>query len=285
MNTKDRLSQVLDGITASTIEVVDLTGSKVRCYDDSDVADLVAALSTNTSVTRLDLSLNAITDEGVSLIGDFLAHHQGPLRELALDSNKFSSAGLLRLVDHLPPSISRLDVSGNKLAAEGVGVLLVRALRRSQVQTLAVRDVGLTNEDINPFCEWISDPNCMLKSLEISGNEFSDDILDGLRRSLEFNTSLRHFNISNCRIFDMRPLLSERLLLNTGLSSFLASSAGKRFTTPELEQTLKENKQLYNPQLLSPMSQLKAIHTLELRNQRILYERRIAALEQQLAAK
>lgn len=285
MNTKDVLTVVLDGLVASSIEVVDLTGSKVRCYDDGDIAEISAAMQGNTSMTRLDLSLNSMSDEGAGVLSEALKGFTGPLRDLEVDSNKITAVGLMKLLNSLPSSLRRLDVSGNNLASDGIGMAITAALKGTALQSLIIRDVGLSNEDLIAFCEWISDPSCALTSLELSGNEFTDDVIDSLRRSLELNSTLRNLNVSNCRFFDIAPLISEKFLSNTGLSTFVASTNGKRFMTPELEQALKNNKRLYAPDSSSPLLQLKAEHTLALRLQRVEYERRIAALEKELAAK
>ncbi|XP_072891277.1 ribonuclease inhibitor-like [Hemitrygon akajei] len=100
---------------------------------DSGAEDLVSALSTNPSLTELDLSENNLGDSGVKLVSAALSNPECKIQKLWLDHVCLTNSGAEDLASALTtnPSLTELDLSDNKLGDSGVK-LLSAALRNPE---------------------------------------------------------------------------------------------------------------------------------------------------------
>ncbi|XP_059817964.1 NACHT, LRR and PYD domains-containing protein 3-like [Hypanus sabinus] len=114
---------------------------------DSGAEDLVSALSTNPSLTGLNLSDNKLGDSGVKLVSEALRNPECKIQKLGLEDVGLTDSGAEDLVSGLStnPSLTELDLGLNSLTNRSVPVL------RLLIQTL-------------PSLEWI----------ELVGNRFSE---------------------------------------------------------------------------------------------------------------
>ncbi|XP_059817780.1 ribonuclease inhibitor-like isoform X3 [Hypanus sabinus] len=140
------------------------------------VVDLVSALSTNRSLTELDLAGNKLGDSGVKLVFEALRNPGCKIQKLCLRSVGLTAAGVVDLTSALStnPSLTELDLRDNELGDSGVK-LVFEAVRNPgcKIQNLCLRSVGLTAAGVLDLASAVS-TNCSLAELDLGGNKLGD---------------------------------------------------------------------------------------------------------------
>ncbi|XP_062896099.1 NACHT, LRR and PYD domains-containing protein 3-like [Mobula hypostoma] len=92
---------------------------------DSGAEDLVSALSTNPSLTELDLSINELGDSGVKLVSEALRNPECKIQKLRLGNVGLTDSGAEDLASALStnPSLTELDLRSNSLTDRSVPAL------------------------------------------------------------------------------------------------------------------------------------------------------------------
>ncbi|XP_059815319.1 NACHT, LRR and PYD domains-containing protein 14-like [Hypanus sabinus] len=143
---------------------------------DSGVEDFASALSTNPSLTELDMSENKLGDSGVKLVSVALRNPECKIQKLGLIDVGLTDSGADDLASALStnPSLTELNLSGNKLGDSGVK-LVSAALRNPEckIQRLWLIDVGLTDSGVEDLASALS-TNTSLMELDMSENELGD---------------------------------------------------------------------------------------------------------------
>ncbi|XP_059818026.1 NACHT, LRR and PYD domains-containing protein 12-like [Hypanus sabinus] len=143
---------------------------------DSGVEDFASALSTNPSLTELDMSENKLGDSGVKLVSVALRNPECKIQKLGLIDVGLTDSGADDLASTLStnPSLTELNLSGNKLGDSGVK-LVSAALRNPEckIQRLWLIDVGLTDSGVEDLASALS-TNTSLMELDMSENELGD---------------------------------------------------------------------------------------------------------------
>ncbi|XP_059817093.1 NACHT, LRR and PYD domains-containing protein 3-like [Hypanus sabinus] len=143
---------------------------------DSGAEDLVSALSTNPSLTELNLSGNELEDSGVKQVSAALRNPECKIQKLRLGNVGLTDSGAEDLVSALStnPSLMELDLSDNKLGDSGVK-LVSAALRNPEckIQKLELYRIGLTGSGAGDLASALS-TNPSLTELNLSGNELGD---------------------------------------------------------------------------------------------------------------
>ncbi|XP_059817785.1 ribonuclease inhibitor-like isoform X2 [Hypanus sabinus] len=158
-------------------------GCKIQklCLDSvsltaAGVVDLVSALSTNRSLTELDLANNELGDSGVKLVFEALRNPGCKIQKLGLRSVGLTAVGVLNLTSALSTnrSLTELDLGGNKLRDSGMK-LVFEALRNPEckIQKLSLRSVGLTAPGVVYLASALS-TNRSLTELDLAENELGD---------------------------------------------------------------------------------------------------------------
>ncbi|XP_059817124.1 NACHT, LRR and PYD domains-containing protein 3-like isoform X2 [Hypanus sabinus] len=151
---------------------------------DSGAEDLVSALSTNPSLTELDLSYNKLGDSGVKLVSAALRNPECKIQRLWLGDVGLTDSGAEDLASALStnPSLTELDLSDNKLGDSGVK-LVSAALRNPEckIQRLGLWDVGLTDSGAEDLVSALS-TNPSLTWLDLTLNSLTDRSVPALRR-------------------------------------------------------------------------------------------------------
>ncbi|XP_072892641.1 NACHT, LRR and PYD domains-containing protein 12-like isoform X2 [Hemitrygon akajei] len=153
---------------------------KLRLYrvrlTDSGAEDLASALSTNPSLTELNLGGNKLGDSGVKLVSAALRNLECKIQKLELFSVGLTDSGAEDLVSALStnPSLTELNLGGNKLGDSGVKLVSV-ALRNPEckIQKLELWKVGLTYSGAEDLASALS-TNTLLTELILSGNKLGD---------------------------------------------------------------------------------------------------------------
>ncbi|XP_059817728.1 ribonuclease inhibitor-like isoform X4 [Hypanus sabinus] len=140
------------------------------------VVDLTSALSTNRSLTELDLANNELGDSGVKLVSEALRNPECKIQKLCLGSVGLTAAGVVDLTSALSTnrSLTELDLANNELGDSGVK-LVSEALRNPEckIQKLCLRSVGLTAAGVEDLTSALS-TNCSLTELDLGYNKLGD---------------------------------------------------------------------------------------------------------------
>ncbi|XP_072891936.1 ribonuclease inhibitor-like [Hemitrygon akajei] len=158
---------------------------------DSGAEDIASTVNANASLTELDLSGNKLGDSGVKLVSVALRNPECKIQKLELESVGLTDSGAEDLVSTLRtnPSLTELDLSGNKLGDPGVKLVSV-ALRNPECKIRKVRlfNVGLTDSGAEDLVSALS-TNPSLTELNLGGNELGDSgvkLVSAALRNLEF---------------------------------------------------------------------------------------------------
>ena len=136
-----------------------------------DINDLIVYLLCGiykTTVQKLDISLNRITDDGTICISDFLQHGSGVLKELDLSCNQISLGGMNNLskcIQHAIP-LEYVDLSENNSSPWGVYCAIIR--------------------------------HCYVNGLTLCGDEGMEEYVKEIVYSLETNKTLQSLTL--CKI-------------------------------------------------------------------------------------
>ncbi|XP_059849532.1 NACHT, LRR and PYD domains-containing protein 3-like [Hypanus sabinus] len=164
---------------------------------DSGAEDLVSTLSTNTSLTELDLSANKLGDSGVKLVSAALRNPECKIQKLVLTRVGLTDYGAEVLVSAINtnPSLTELELSANELGDSGVK-LVSAALRNPEcnIQTLGLSNVGLTDSGAEELASALS-TNTSLTELELGANELTDRSVPALRRLILTVPSLEEIRV------------------------------------------------------------------------------------------
>ncbi|XP_072892659.1 NACHT, LRR and PYD domains-containing protein 3-like [Hemitrygon akajei] len=151
---------------------------------DSGAEDLVSALSTNPSLTELNLSGNKLGDSGVKLLSAALRNPECKIQKLRLRKVGLTDSGAEDLVSALStnPSLTELNLSHNELGDSGVK-LVSAALRNPEckIQKLRLVNVGLTDSGAEDLVSTLS-THPSLTGLDLGSNSLTDRSVPALRR-------------------------------------------------------------------------------------------------------
>ncbi|XP_067833828.1 NACHT, LRR and PYD domains-containing protein 3-like [Heptranchias perlo] len=165
---------------------------------DSCTDDLSSALSTNRSLTVLNLSYNKLGDSGVKLLSEALRNPDCKIQKLELCANDLTDSCTEDLVSALSTnrSLTVLNMSHNKLGDSGVK-LLSAALRNPdcKIQELDLTDVGFT-DSCTDLVSALHE-NQSLTDLSLGSNSFTDRSVPTLRSLILTRRSLERIGLGD----------------------------------------------------------------------------------------
>ncbi|XP_041070434.1 NACHT, LRR and PYD domains-containing protein 3-like isoform X2 [Carcharodon carcharias] len=170
---------------------------------DSCAKDLASVISTNQSLTDLDLENNRLGDAGVKLLSVALRNLGCKIQRLSLGYNTLTDSCAEDLASVFNHSLTDLNLAGNKLGDSGVKRLSV-ALRGSdcKIQKLHLRDTCLSDSCTEDLASALS-TNRSLTDLDLRFNRFTDRSVPALRRL-----------ILTCRTLNVIDLCGNRFSFN-----------------------------------------------------------------------
>ncbi|XP_072892742.1 NACHT, LRR and PYD domains-containing protein 5-like [Hemitrygon akajei] len=161
-------------------------------FTDSGANDLVSALSTNRSLTELDVSGNKLGDLGVKLVSAALRNPECKIQKLVLIEVGLTDSGTRDLATTLSTnrSVMALDLNKNRLGDSGVK-LVSAALRNPEckIQKLGLNCVGLTDSGADDILSALI-TNQTLTGLDLGLNSLTDRSIPALRRLILTRRSL-----------------------------------------------------------------------------------------------
>ena len=184
-------------------------------------AKLIAnAIQNNIAIVimRLDISCNALSDEGAAAISDCLKINHS-LKELNLSNNKITSIGAIRIANAMQVNkmLSTLDISCNTLSDEGAAAISdclkinnnLRVLNLSKNEITSVGAIRIANA---------MQVNAMLQKLDISCNTLSDEGTAAISDCLKISNNLRELNLSKNEITSVGAIrIAKAMRVNTML--------------------------------------------------------------------
>jgi Ran GTPase-activating protein (RanGAP) involved in mRNA processing and transport len=156
--------------------------------DDADVLDLSIGLTSNNSLTRLDLYMNNITQIGAKYLAEALKVNTC-LKSLNLFENNIFTAGAIMLAEALltnntldcldlggnrisdeacltlskvissKDTLTHLNLSDNNISRDGINVLLVALVNNSKIISLGVRNDDYNDINSKALIKHLTDRN------------------------------------------------------------------------------------------------------------------------------
>ncbi|XP_067915955.1 NACHT, LRR and PYD domains-containing protein 3-like isoform X2 [Heterodontus francisci] len=188
---------------------------------DSCAEDLASALSTNRSLTELDLGRNKLGDSGVKLLSEALGKPDCIMEELKLYEVGLTESCAKDLVSVLCTnrSLRELNLSNNKLGDSGV-IQLSEALGTWEcaIQKLRLDDNGLTDSCTQDLSSALT-MNRSLSILSLRTNAFTDKSYPALRSLIQNCKSLEMIGLRDNQFSPngRRQLKSQEKGRNPGL--------------------------------------------------------------------
>ena len=224
--------------TVQTLAIADFTSCQTNdpppiSMDDCAATKLASALTTNRSLTQIDIKAYGVGDSGVAHIAEALKvnatlravgltvsplidHPQGLARvaealevnrSLAQLSLQFLGPGEIGGVKRLAQALQinttlvRLGLAGNGLAEQGGAFELARAIRsNTSLNLLSLESNGLTGTDAWAAIAGALEHNHTLTALNLQDNDLGEEGAVLLADCLSVNTSLAGLSLYGCGI-------------------------------------------------------------------------------------
>ncbi|XP_032871875.1 NACHT, LRR and PYD domains-containing protein 3-like [Amblyraja radiata] len=151
---------------------------------DSGAEDLASALSTNHTVTKLNLSENKLGDSGVKLVSVALRNPDCKIQTLLLNSVGLTDSGAADLTSALSTnhSLTKLWLGDNKLGDSGVKLVFAALTNPDcKIHRLGLDGVGLTDSGAEELVSTFS-TNTSLTELYLAQNSLTDQSVPALHR-------------------------------------------------------------------------------------------------------
>ena len=165
---------------------------------DNTLCLISFGLYNNTTVKKLDISYNKITDEGVLTFSD--CFWSCSIHTLILSGNSISYKGAMKIAEIIAKkAIQNLDISRNDICNEGVKAISECLKTNNILQELNISNNWITSEGAKTVAEAIM-VNKSLHKLDISQNFICDDGVMYISNSLKCNDGLLELNLSKSSI-------------------------------------------------------------------------------------
>ncbi|XP_067876452.1 NACHT, LRR and PYD domains-containing protein 3-like [Heterodontus francisci] len=206
-------------------------GCKIQklCLEENNltascIEDLTSALSTNQSLTVLNLSENKLEDSGVKILSAALRNPYCKIQELQLCNNALTASYIKDIISAVNRnrSLMVLNLSYNKMGDSGVEILSA-ALRNPdcKIQQLSLKGIGLTDSCADDLTSIVI-TNQSLTFLNLRENSFTDQSVPALSRLIMTCRSLEkieflgnQFSSNGKRL--LRSLQGTRARLDVGV--------------------------------------------------------------------
>jgi hypothetical protein len=160
-------------------------------------------LEHNCTLKELDMCRNHLSKCAVESLSHTLSKNQG-LEILKLESCDLEDHAMAEVIRSLlnHTTLTELDLSNNAASSEALE-MVAQLIQRNRIQTLSINSLLLSDElDPAILLQAIASlqTNTSLSYLDISGNHFSDEIVQGLAKALCVNSTLETLDVSESDI-------------------------------------------------------------------------------------
>ena len=152
---------------------LDISNNKIG---DNGIAHIATALQTNTTMTRLCISMCSMSDEGAESLGRALAANR---------SN----------------AMQELYISGNKIGDNGVASIATALQTNTTMTILDISECSMSDEGAESLARaLIANRSNAMQKLYISGNKIGDNGVTSIATALQTNTTMTVLGISACNM-------------------------------------------------------------------------------------
>lgn len=178
---------------SDTLSTVILSGNLI---DDDLLRMLMTGLIKNNTITHLDVSHNKITNHGARLLSKLLGENC-VITTLDLSDNQIHSEGGRYFARGLREndSLLYLNLRLNRLADEGCNLLLEGLRDNISLTDLNIGSNGAGSQSVQCLLSILRDPEHLLSSLDISGNNLTAEHFEQLRLSIMNNRRLMSLDL------------------------------------------------------------------------------------------
>lgn len=202
-----------------------------------------AILSNGASLTKLDISSNALGDSGAVLVAKLLRKGT-PLQELNLFDNSIGDEGTTELCLALQhnTNLTFLGLGCNHLGVDGAAQLSIMLSSNVCLTRLELADNALGDAGVEHLAQALI-KNTSLRALNLIGTRIKVDGAKSLASMLGRNASLRVLELSGNRMGDLGvQYLTQALELNASLTHLSIFQAGKLLSS--IESLVRRNRLL-----------------------------------------
>ena len=190
------------------ILMINLRNNKIGCLGCKEISEFLVSFFTSVSdgnckLSSLELSVNIITDEGVTYLVEALKHSNCKLNTLDLSENNVTDKGVECLAEALKHSnckLNSLNLSRNNVTDKGAECL-AEALKHSncKLNSLNLGINNITDEGAKCLAEALKHSNCKLNSLILAQNNVTDKGVKCLVKALK-HSNCKLNSLDFCRI-------------------------------------------------------------------------------------
>ena len=188
----------------STLQSLKISENKIFADESEHIANVVMmtkAIQINTTIQKLDMSNNSISDDGVVAICDSLKINVS-LQELNLALNNITNEGTKKIAEaiQVTKTLRKLNLNDNQISDDGAAAIsdslkVNKSLQELNIQGRGGRCVVITNKGAKYVSKAIQ-VNTALQKLDLSYNKISDDGAAAISDSLKTNVSLQELNLA-----------------------------------------------------------------------------------------
>ena len=201
---------IAESLPSTTVTKLSLSSNKIT---DAGVASLSQALQTAAcQVTTLNLNESQITDAGVASLSQALQTAACQVTELHLSKNQITDAGVASLCQALQTAacqVTTLDLSKNQITDAGVASLrLALQTAACQVTRLDLNENQITDAGVASLSQALQTAACQVTRLDLNENQITDAGVASLSQALQ---------TAACQV--TRLHLSENQITDAGVAS------------------------------------------------------------------
>ncbi|KIE05780.1 hypothetical protein NF27_CX00010 [Candidatus Jidaibacter acanthamoeba] len=158
-------------------------------------------LKENKSITTISLQHNNIEDEGAISLAEAIIIN-GRTSKINLSDNKIGQRGSIALIEALMQidSINYVNLGGNNLGDKCVKAYCKMLESNKSIASINLANCKIGVEGLKALIDVLKDNNKVITSLDLEGNNITDEGIKLLSEILINNESITHVNLSNNKI-------------------------------------------------------------------------------------
>ena len=175
-----------------------LHDNDITANDPGTARSLTKMLQVNKSLTHLDLSRNSLSDSGAHCVYEGLQHNTALANLSLIDSNLTAeSARSLTKMFQVNKTLTHLDLSFNDLSDSGAYCIFEGLQHNTALVNLSLRRSNITDTDpdVARSLTKMLQINKSLTHLDLSYNQFENQMILCIFQGLKHNTTLLHLNL------------------------------------------------------------------------------------------
>ena len=185
------------------LQSLKISRNKIFTDESGHIANVVMmtkAIQINTTLQKLDMSNNSISDHGAAAISDSLKINVS-LQELDLAGNKITTEGAKKIVEAIQVTkiLQKLNLCNNNISDDGAAAISDSLKINVSLQELNLAGNKITTEGAKKIAEAIQVTKTLQK-LNLYNNTISDDGAAAISDCLKINVSLQELNLAENKI-------------------------------------------------------------------------------------